>query len=206
MDPINTKGVQAPEQPRKTLTLGPREQGPKDQHADPAPQGVNPRIEREIQSPVQGNREVSWTPPSTLPDPDPTAHPGYVHRWVRVETYGTTDAKNYSARMREGWEPCRAEDYPEITQIMMPNSPRDNTAPGRNPERSFTGNITIGGLMLCRMTNETAEARKRYHKNLAERQLEAVNQSFMREEHPSMPLIQEGRSRTAFGKGSARDD
>ena len=168
--------------------------------------GVDPRVEREIQSPVQGNREVSWTPPSALPDPDSTAHPGYIHRWVRVETYGASDAKNYNSRMREGWEPCRAEDYPEITQVLMPNSPRSNTAPGRNSDRSFSGNIHIGGLMLCRMPNETAEARARYHKKLAERQLEAVNESYLRQEHPSMPLIREARSRTAFGKGSSRDD
>lgn len=170
-----------------------------------SPQGsTDPRQEREFQSPEQGNREVSWIPPSTLPDPD--QRPGYVHRWVRIDTYGTPDPKNYQARMREGWEPCRAEDYPELTSVMMPNSPRDNSAPGRNPDKSATGNIIIGGLMLCRMPQEIADARNKYFKDLAARQLEAVDRNYMNGEHPAMPLLKESRSRTRFGKGSAKDD
>ena len=198
-EPVNTKAQALPDQARKPRT------DPRSSEAAASP-GVDPRRDRDIQSPVQGNREVSWTPPATLPDPDASAHPGYVHRWVRIDTYGTPDPKNYSARMREGWEPCRAEDYPEITSNLMPNSPRSNVVSGRNPDQSVSGNIVIGGLMLSRMPVETAEARKRYYANLAERQLEAVNQSYLREEHPSMPLVREARSRTAFGKGSAKDD
>lgn len=162
---------------------------------------VDPRQDRDIQS--LGNREVSWTPPSVLPDPDP--RPGYVHRWVRVDTYGTPDPKNYQARLREGWEPCRADDYPEITQVLMPNSPRSQ-GPARNPDVSTSGNIIIGGLMLCRMAEETAKARNAYFRNLAERQLEAVDQSYLNNSNPLMPKLNESRSRTRIGKGSAKDE
>jgi hypothetical protein len=193
MDPTN-KGPRASSQVSKT--------DPRRVEAAASP-GSDPRQDREIQSPEQGNREVSWTPPSTLPDPDPK--PGYVHRWVRIDTYGTPDPKNYNARMREGWEPCRAEDYPEITSQMMPNNPR-GTAAGRNPDQSISGNIIIGGLMLCRMPQEIADARKRYYANLGERQLEAVNQSYMNNASPDMPKLNESRTRTRFGQGSSKDE
>jgi len=163
---------------------------------------ADPRKDRDIQSP--GNREVSWTPPSVLPDPDP--RPGYVHRWVRIDTYGTPDPKNYQARLREGWEPCRAEDYPEITSVLMPNSPRGTAPAARNPDTSTSGNIIIGGLMLCRMAEEIAKARNAYFRNLAERQLEAVDQSYLNNAHSLMPKLNESKSRTRIGKGSAKDE
>ena len=194
MDPTNKGPKASKTDPRRAEPAAPHPQETK---------GADPRQDRDIQSPEQGNREVSWTPPSTLPDPAP--HPDYVFRWVRIDTYGTPDPKNYNARMREGWEPCRAEDHPELTSQMMPNNPRDNNAPGRNPDQSVTGQIVIGGLMLCRMTKETSKARTLYYSSLAERQLEAVNQSYLSNQNPDMPKLNESRSRTKFGQG-ARDD
>jgi len=40
--------------------------------------------------------------------------------------------------MREGWEPVKAEDHPEL--MMVGNEK--------------TGNVEIGGLMLCKMAAE----------------------------------------------------
>lgn len=167
--------------------------------------GPNPRVDREIQSRPQGNRQdISWTPPSVLPEPDQSKHPDWTHRWVRVDVMGSYDQRNLSLRMREGWVPCPAEEYPEVVQSLSPNDPRGLT-PSVNKDVATNGNIIIGGLMLCRMPKEVAQARQKYYADLATRQMEGVNSNLMREEHPLMPIINQSKSRTAFGKGSARD-
>ena len=57
-------------------------------------------------------RTESWRPPETLPTPDFRA--GWSHRWVRTATMGLSDPTNISSKLREGYEPCKAEDYPEL--------------------------------------------------------------------------------------------
>jgi hypothetical protein len=47
---------------------------------------------------------------------------------------GTADPSNTSAKLREGWEPVKAEDHPELMHMSDPNS-------------RFKGNIEIGGLL-----------------------------------------------------------
>jgi hypothetical protein len=50
---------------------------------------------------------------------------------------GTADPSNTSAKFREGWEPVKAEDHPELMHHADPTS-------------KFKGNIEIGGLLLCK--------------------------------------------------------
>ena len=50
--------------------------------------------------------------PETLPSPTP--EPGYAYRWIRTSTQGQVDATNVSSKLREGWEPVKAVDHPEI--------------------------------------------------------------------------------------------
>ena len=91
-------------------------------------------------------------------------------------------------RMREGWEPCRSEDYPEMHV--------------RSDLRSdFKGCIEIGGLLLCRMPQERYDARDAYYRRLAEQQLASVEANYLRENDPRMPLLKpEGRTQVIFGK------
>jgi hypothetical protein len=56
-------------------------------------------------------KPTTWTPPSSLDAPP--APKGYRHRWIRVEILGNDDTKNVAARLREGWELVRADEYPE---------------------------------------------------------------------------------------------
>jgi len=53
-----------------------------------------------------------WRPPSLLDAP--LAPEGFTHRWIRSEVRGFDDRKNISARMREGWELVRKEEYPDF--------------------------------------------------------------------------------------------
>ena len=68
---------------------------------------------------------------------------GYVHRWIRVAMRGEEDKMNVHSKLREGWEPVRKDEYP------------DYEAPTIDEGR-YEGVIGQGGLMLCRIPEETA--------------------------------------------------
>ena len=65
-----------------------------------------------------------------------------------------------------------------------------------------SGLIEIGGLVLCKSTVENAVARKKYYEEQTQAQTQAVDQNFMRENDPRMPLFKESKSRVSFGSGS----
>jgi len=133
-------------------------------------------------------RQVSWKPAHDLPTPQP--RDGYEFRWVRASMMGTADPANMAKARREGWEPCKSEDHPEMVS--------DFAAFGLKP----AGIIEIGGLVLCKSTAENIAARTAYYENMTHRQAEAVDNNFMRENDPRMPLFKESRSKVSFGKGS----
>ena len=136
---------------------------------------------------VEFQRPTAWRPPETLPSPD--NRPGWIHRWIRVSTLGTSDPSNISSKLREGYEPCKGEDYPEL---MM-----HATTEGR-----FKGNIEVGGLMLCRIPSEFLEQRSAYYANQNKAQMESVDNNFLRESDPRMPLVSDKKSTVTFGTGS----
>ena len=71
------------------------------------------RLDRELDSrEVTFQRQESWRPPDLLPTPNP--RPGWNHRYVRTSTLNEADARNISSKLREGYEPCKASDYPEL--------------------------------------------------------------------------------------------
>ena len=136
---------------------------------------------------VEKRSSDAWVPPSTLPNPDP--RPGWDHRWIRTATLGNEDNTNVSQKFREGWVPVKKEDYPEI-QVMSDVNSR------------FEGNIEIGGLLLCKAPTEEMDKRKQYYESAAAQQMESVDNSFMKETDPRMPLLKPERSsRTTFGRG-----
>ena len=70
------------------------------------------RLDRELETRERTVRTKAWTRPTVLPDPTP--EDGYTYHWVRISTNGQSDATNISSKIREGWEPVRAMDHPEI--------------------------------------------------------------------------------------------
>lgn len=124
-------------------------------------------------------KEATFVPSAVLPDVNP--EPGYVFRWIRVASRGTSDAANMTGRLREGWTPVKAEDHPEIVQFSDPNS-------------RFAGLIEQGGLLLCKISEEKVRARRRYYADRARSQIDAVDNNFMRENDRRMPLFRERKS------------
>ena len=145
------------------------------------------RTAREADTRQVMQRPEAWRPPETLPMPDD--RPGWTHRYVRISTMGAADPSNISSKLREGYEPCKAEDYPEL---MMHAS----------TEGRFKGNIEVGGLLLCRIPAEFMAQRSKYYENLNKSQVDSVDNNFLRENDPRMPLFSEKRTKVTFGSGT----
>ncbi len=141
---------------------------------------ANARTPRDLESRANSARVV-YTPPSALPDPK--EHPDFVYRWVATHVVGQADPTNVSKRVREGWEAVKAEDHPELHHLAK------------------TGNIEIGGLLLCRMPREMAQARAEYYSDQAKRQMESVDNTFMQQNDSRMAKFAARRSEVTRGRG-----
>jgi hypothetical protein len=132
-------------------------------------------------------RKQAWTRPEVLVTPDP--EPGYGFRWIRVSTQGNLDATNVSSKLREGWVPCKAEDYPQFIQL-------------HTEVERFKDNVVMGGLMLCKAPAELVEERNSYYLGQAKSQMSSVDNNLMRENDPRMPLFNERKTKVTFGTGN----
>ena len=148
-----------------------------------------PRKPRKIETRENEARDVLWEPASVLPDPDP--QDGWVFRWIRTSMVGSPDNTNVSKKFREGWEPVKAEDHPEL-QIMSDHK----------SEWKERGAIELGGLLLCKQSEESVGKRREYYERHAASQMQAVDNSYMRESDPRMPVLAPDRkTRVTFGGG-----
>jgi hypothetical protein len=146
------------------------------------------RLKRETQVRTSAERKKAWQRPELLPSPD--EEPGYKYHWVRISTLGNVDATNVSSKLREGWEPVKAEDHPEMQ--MMAADAGDK----------FKDNIVIGGLLLCKTPQELVDERNEFYAGQAKSQMQAVDNNFMRENDPRMPLFHDRKSKVTFGNGN----
>lgn len=145
------------------------------------------RTPRELNTREATARKRSWSRPELLPTPN--AEAGYEFRWIRVSTMGVADPMNVSSKLREGWEPVKATDHPEVHLM-------------QSEEGRFKDNIVVGGLMLCKTPTEFVQERNAYYSGQAESQMKSVDNNFMRENDPRMPLFNERRTKVTFGTGS----
>jgi hypothetical protein len=127
-----------------------------------------------------------WAPPSMLDAPP--APEGFKHRWIRAETRGFDDTKNVSAKLREGYELVRRDEYPDF------ESPTVETG-------KYQGVFGVGGLLLARIPDETVAERTNYFRGRSKDQMDAVDHDMMRENaHSSMTISKPDRqTRVTFG-------
>ena len=128
-----------------------------------------------------------WRPASTLPDPTP--EPGVGFRWVMTHLLGEANPTNVSQRLREGYEPVKAEDHPELAF-------EANTK---------TGNIEIGGLMLCKMPQDMLDQRTEHYAGMTNTLSQSIDSKYVGQSDPRMPVFSERKSsssRGSFGSGS----
>lgn len=145
------------------------------------------RLKREMEVRSTQERPKQWAPAELLPEPD--KEPGFAYRWIRVATLNQNDPRNLSGKLREGWEPVAVEEQPKFKLLVDPNS-------------RFAGNIEIGGLLLCKTPIEFVEQRNSHVQQKTDAQTNAVDNNLMRQSDPRMPIFNERKSTTSFGKGS----
>ena len=137
------------------------------------------------------SRRKPWTPPSSLDAPPPPE--GYVHRWIRESVMGYDDNKNLSARLREGFELVRADEYPDFAAPTIQDG-------------KHAGVIGVGGLILARFPLESKTERDRFYREKTADQMDAVDNDLMREQHSSMPIHNDRQSRVTFGAKGGSDN
>ena len=142
------------------------------------------RSPRTSQTRETSSRAKPWRPPSTLDAPP--APEGFVHRWIRESIMGYDDKKNLSARLREGFELVRADEYPDFQAPTIQDG-------------KHAGVIGVGGLILARFPIESKQERDDHYKQKTADQMIAVDNDLMREQHSSMPIHNERKSRVTFG-------
>jgi hypothetical protein len=145
------------------------------------------RLSREADNREFDERPKQWMPAELLPEPDKMA--GFAYRWIRVSNLNAADPRNLSAKLREGWEPVTIEEQPKFRLLADPTS-------------RYKDNIEIGGLLLCKTPEEFVKQRNQYYTRQSDLQTEAVDNTLMRQSDPRMPLFNERKSSTSFGKGS----
>ena len=111
------------------------------------------RSDRTTETREKTVRRKAWAPPSRLDAPEPP--PGYKHRWIRVESGGADDRANVSAKLREGYELVRADEYPDFDS-------------------------GVGGLLLARIPEETADERQEYYSSRTHDQIRAADNDLLK--------------------------
>lgn len=154
--------------------------------ADPWDALVEPttRAPRSVESRSNSERKKVWAPPTMLPDPEP--QDGWVFKWVRTGSRGTDDKTNYQKRLREGWEPVNADEHPEM--MVMLNIGQ------------HAGHVEVGGLILCKMSQEMVDQRNRYYRDRTLGELEAAESNYMRDSDERMKKVLEKRRKVVFGR------
>ena len=98
----------------------------------------------------QSRPDTAWKPPSLLDAPEP--RPGYTQRWIATSIQGKETPDNVYKRMREGWEPRKADN---VKEKLFPTINHGQWA----------GSIGIEGMLLCEMPVEKHRAMKDYYHN-----------------------------------------
>ena len=151
----------------------------------------NNRNSRSAETRETQTRRKPWQPPSMLDAPKAPA--GYKFRWIRESVRGQDDKSNMSKRVREGYEPVRAEDYPDFEAPSIDH--------GKNK-----GVIGVGGLILAKVPVQTAKSRNDYFTQQAKSAIDGVDQNLMRESDPRMPLNKSDIKRTSKVEFGSRNN
>ena len=144
------------------------------------------RTARANQTREKTGQRRPWAPPSMLDAPP--APDGFVNRWIRAETRGFDDTKNISAKMREGWELVRKDEHPDFEAPVIDSG-------------KYEGVFGVGGLVLARIPEETAQERNAYYQARNADQVQAIDSELMAQnQHSTMTISKPDRqSRVTFG-------
>lgn len=132
-------------------------------------------------------RPESWAPAALMPEFK--KQDGWAYRWIRTSMAGQADAANVSLQMREGWEPVKRSDHPEIRLL-------------EDPQSRFKDSIETGGLLLCKCPQEFIDQRTEYYRRRTQQQTDSVDNSYMQDNDPRMSKFADKKSKVSFGPSS----
>jgi len=142
------------------------------------------------------SRKKQYVPPNMLEIPQEVQYhfkkDGYKLRWVRQSLQGKDDAKNLVKRQREGWEWVQKDEIPESLQNDF------EIGTGRTE-----GAIVNNDLVLAKIPVEIAESRQEYYEDMANSQVDAVDQYLSQNSSRNMPIHNESKSRATTGRKPA---
>jgi hypothetical protein len=133
-------------------------------------------------------RRKPWQPARMLETPPPPE--GYSYRWIRAEYVGVEDRNNVSSRMREGWEFVKQDEIPDF--------PLPTIEHGRH-----AGVISVGGLILAKIPNETVAERNDYYQKRNIQQNQALDNNMFNELQGNNRYVKyssDRQSKVTFGK------
>ena len=136
---------------------------------------------------------TAWKPPALLDAPE--ARPGYIQRWVATSIQGKDTPDNVYKRMREGWEPRKAET---VKSKLFPTINHGQ----------WQGCTGIEGMLLCEMPEERHSAMKEYYSTKNGEQNESVAGDLdALGRRNGLPIHQDRKSETSRGRSlSAMSD
>ena len=75
-----------------------------------------------------------------------------------------------------------------------------------DPNSQFKDSIEIGGLLLCKTDEELTQQRDEYIAQRTEQNTDSVDNNYMREDDPRMPLLRSSKStKVTFGSGGGQN-
>lgn len=95
------------------------------------------------------------------------------------------DKMNLNRRRREGYEPVRASDHPELMAEIL----------GAD---EMNGIVSVGGLILHKIPTEKVKARERYYNDHNARQVDAADSQYMSHNDHRLQKVVDRRS--TFGR------
>jgi len=144
------------------------------------------RTPRSADTREKQTRRKTWQPPAMLETPEPP--PGMRYRWIRAEMMGEQDKTNIGKKFREGYEPVHPDEIDDSYNLPTID------------DGKHAGVIGVGGLILAKIPEETAEERRAYYRDLTNSQVRALDNELQKNSHAAMPIgAPERQTHTTFG-------
>ena len=110
-----------------------------------------------------------------------------------VQAAGEDDPRNIAKRRREGYEFVRADEHPDETYAVHESG-------------KFAGVIGSGDVVLAKIPKDLVDSRNEWVNTRTRNQQRAVDESLLKEQHPSMPINQQRSSDISHGRKKPQFD
>lgn len=147
-------------------------------------EGPSTRTPRALETRDSSVRQTTYRRGNVLPEVQP--RDGWAFKWVRMSVNGVEDKKTFQSRQYEGYEPVKAEEFPELRHEV------------RFSETN--GLVERGGLVLCRIPQEVVDDRRRQLSEETQQRLNDAEDNYMRDRDERAKRLFTKKRETVFGR------